>query len=88
MVYYKQVETIINIAGFAKIIINMIVRDDGLSKSIVSNQSLLFTSKFWSLLYYFFSIKYKLFITFYPQTNGQTERQNSTIKAYLRVFVN
>ena len=30
----------------------------------------------------------KLFTAFYPLTDGQTKRQNSMMKAYLRVFVN
>ncbi len=49
---------------------------------------MLFTSKFWSLLCYFLGIKKKLSTAFHPQTNGQTERQNSTMEAYLRAFVN
>ena len=49
---------------------------------------MLFNSKFWLLLYYFLGIKNKLFRAFYPQTDGQTERQNNTIKTYLRVFIN
>ena len=32
-------------------------------------------------------IKQRLFTAVYRQTNGQTERQNSTIEAYLRAFV-
>ena len=30
----------------------------------------------------------KLFTAFYSQTNGQIERQNSTIKVYPREFIN
>ena len=66
----------------------MVVRHHGLSDSIVTNQVLFFTSKFWSLLCYFLDIKRKLFNTFHPQTDGQIERQNSTMKAYLQAFVN
>ena len=54
----------------------------------MSDRGLLFTSKFWSLLCYFLDIKKRLSTAFYPQTDDQTERQNSTIKAYLRAFVN
>lgn len=48
----------------------------------MSNKSLLFTSKFWSLLYYFFEIKYQLYIAFYTQTNDQTKYKNSLIEGY------
>ena len=40
------------------------------------------------MLCYFLEIKKRLSTAFYPQTDGQTKRQNSTIQVYLRVFVN
>ncbi len=40
------------------------------------------------MLYYFLGIKRKLSTVFHPQTDGQIERQNSTMEAYLRAFVN
>ena len=66
----------------------VIVWHHGLSNSIVTNRGSLFTSKFWSLLCYFFDIKRSLSIAFDPQTDAQTKRQNSTIEAYLQAFVN
>ena len=88
MVYYRPVKVTIDASGFAEIIINIVIRHHGLSDSIVTNQGLLFTLKFWSLLCYFLGIKLRLSIAFHPQTNDQTARQNSTMEAYLRVFVN
>ena len=88
MVYYEPVKITINTLGFAEVIIDVVVCHHGLPDSIVTDRGFLFTSKFWSLLCYFLSIKRRLSIAFYPQTDGQTERQNSTMEAYLQAFVN
>ena len=88
MVHYKPVRVTIDASGLAEVIINVVVQHHGLPDSIVTDEGLLFTSKFWSSLYYFVNIKWRLSTAFHPQTDGQTERQNSTMKAYLRAFVN
>ncbi len=88
MVHYKLVKVTIDAPGLREVIINVVVRHHGVLKSIVTDWGLLFTSKFWSLLCYFLRIKKRLSTTFHPQTNDQTERQNSTIEVYLRAFVN
>ena len=88
MVYYELVKVTINAPGLAEVIINVVVRHHGLPNSIVTDRGLLFTSKFWSLLCYFLGIKQRLSTAFHPQTDSQTERQSSTIEAYLWVFVN
>ena len=88
MVHYKPMKITIDASGFAEVIINMVVRHHGLPDLIVTNKRLLFISKSWSLLSSFLGIKWRLFIAFHPQTNGQTERQNSTMEAYLWAFVN
>ena len=66
----------------------MVICYHGVLKLIVINQSLLFIWKFWFLLCYFLRIKKKPFTAFHPQTDSQIKRQNSTMKAYLRTFVN
>ena len=88
MVHYEPVKITIDAPGLAKVIIDIVVRHHGLPDSIIIDWGSLFTSKFWSSLCYFLEIKRRLFTAFHPQTNGQTERQNSTIEAYLRAFVN
>ena len=88
MVHYKSVKVTIDASGLAEVIIEMVVWHYGLPDSIFTNQGSLFTSKFWSSLCYFLGIKQRLLIAFHPQTDGQTEKQNSIIEAYLRAFVN
>lgn len=88
IVYYKPIRTRIDITSLAGIIINMVIRYHGLSESIISDRNLLFILKFQSLLCYLLGIKWKLSTTYHLQTNHQTERQNSTIEAYLCIFVN
>ena len=88
MVYYKPVKVTIDTPGLAEVIIDIVVKHHGLPDSIVTDRGSFFTSKFWSLLCYFLGIKRRLSTAFYSQTDGQTERQNSTMEAYLRAFIN
>ncbi len=88
MVYYEPVKLVINLAGVVEVIINVVVYYYRVSESIVIDQDLLFTLKFWSLLYYFLRMKRKLSTTFYLLTDSHTKRQNSMIEVYLRAFLN
>ena len=88
MMYYKSVKGTINALGLTEGIIDIVMRHHRLPDSIISDRGAIFTSKFWSLLYYFLGIKRQLSTAFRPQTDGQTERQNSTMEAYLCAFVN
>ena len=88
MVHYKLLKVTIDVLGLAEVVIDMVVRHHGLPDSIVTNRGSLFTSKFWSSLYYFLGIKQKLSTAFHLQTDGQTKKQNSTMETYLWAFVN
>ena len=81
MVHYEPVNVIIDALGLAEVIIDMVVWHHGLPDSIVTDKGSIFTSKFWSSLYYFFGVKQRLSTAFHPQTDGQNKRQNSTMKA-------
>ena len=83
MVYYEPVKVTIDALGLVEVIIDVVVRHHGLPDSIISDQGAIFTSKFWSSLCYFLGVKRRLLTAFHPQTDGQTERQNSTMEAYL-----
>ncbi len=88
MFYYVPIKVTIDALDLAVVIIRVFVRYHAVPESIVMDQGLLFTSKFWSSPCYFLEIKKKLSTAVYPQTDGQTERQNSTMEVYLRTFVN
>ena len=88
MVHYEPVKININAPSLAEVMIDVVVCLHSLLDSIVTNKSSLFTLKFWSLLCYFLGIKRWLSTAFYLQTDGQTERQNSIMSAYLQAFVN
>ena len=73
IVHYELVQVTIDASGLAKVIIDVVVRHHGLPDSIISESRAIFTSKFWSSLYYFLGIKRRLSTAFHPQTNVQTE---------------
>lgn len=77
-----------NAVGLVFVIIDIVIKHHSFGKSIIRDWGSLFTSNFWSSPCNLLFIKWKLFTIFYPQTDGQKERQSSIIKIYLSVFVN
>ena len=57
-------------------------------KEVISDRSSFFVSDYWSALCYHIRIKRKLNIAFHSQIDEQTERQNQTLKHYLRCYCN
>ena len=55
--------------------------------TIISDRGTQFVSYFWQALCEILGIKTQLFTAFHPQTDGQTERINSTIEMYLQIYV-
>jgi len=58
-----------------------------LSADIMSNRDSRFMSEVWKEFLRLPGIRSCMSMAFHPQTNGQTERLNQTIEAYLRAFV-
>jgi hypothetical protein len=58
-----------------------------LPDAIVSDRGSQFTSGLWKRLCEILGINRRLSTAFHPQTDGSTERMNSTIEVYLRAYV-
>jgi hypothetical protein len=60
----------------------------GIPTDLVSDRDSRFTSKFWKAFLTAIGVKLWMSTAFHPETDGQTERVNQTIEAFLRGFVN
>ena len=88
MVHYVPCSKTVSAEDLAEIFMREVVRLHGIPTSIVSDRGSVFTSKFWATLCYALKVTRNLSTAFHPQTDGQTERQNSTMEQYLRAYVN
>ena len=85
MVPYKESSTA---EDLSQVFLRTIIANHGTPEEIISDRDKLFTSKFWTTLMALLGTKRKLSTAFHPQTDGQTERVNQTMEAYLRCYVN
>jgi len=74
-------------ADLAIIFAREIWKHHGLPTDIVSDRDSRFTSEVWKEFLRLLEIRPRMSTGFHPQTDGQTERLNQTIEAYLRAFV-
>lgn len=86
--HFKPLKHPFSAAQLAKIFFKVIVKLYGIPISITSDRDRIFTSDFWSELFKLQGTKLQLSSTYYPQTDGQTERVNQYLKVYLRCFCN
>jgi hypothetical protein len=85
MVPYRESSTA---EDLSQVFLRIIIANHGVPDEIISDRDKLFTSKFWTTLTALMGMKRKLSTAFHPQTDGQTERVNQTMEAYLRCYVN
>ncbi|THH01490.1 hypothetical protein EW145_g6904 [Phellinidium pouzarii] len=76
----------IDALGTALLYHQNVYRRFGLPKRIISNRGPQFASHVFQTLCSCLGIKSKLSTAYHPQTDGQTERANQEIEAYLRIY--
>ena len=70
------------------LVLDRLVRYHGIPTTFITDRDKLFTSNYWKTLVSAMGIRHKLSTAFHPQTDGQTERSNQSLEAYLRHYVN
>ena len=88
MVHLIPLPTKVTAEELAQVFTREIWRLHGLPDSILLDRYSKFISRFWKSLLEQLEIKRKLSTAFHPQTDGQTERVNQVIEAYLQIFSN
>ncbi|KAJ3706667.1 hypothetical protein LUZ61_010372 [Rhynchospora tenuis] len=74
-------------ATVAQVFLDNIYKLHGLPVSIVSNRDPVFTSQFWKELMRKLGMQLNMSTSYHPQTDGQVERVNQCVEAYLRSMV-
>jgi len=87
-VYFIPCNETIDSEGTARLYKDNVFRHEGLPNVIISDRGPQFASKFTTHLCKSLGIKQNISSAYHPQTDGQTERTNQEIEAYLRIFVN
>ena len=78
----------LNAEGAVILLRKHVVRPHGILKTWVSDWDARFINKFWKHLCRRLGIKHVSTTAYYSQGDGQTERLNQSLEAYLRVYVN
>lgn len=70
------------------IVLDRLIRYQGIPKGLTSDRDKLFTSNYWKTLIPLLGTKLRMSTAYHPQTDGQTERTNQSLEQYLRHYVN
>jgi hypothetical protein len=76
-----------NAVVVAKAFLNNIYKLHSMPIAIISDRDKVFTSKFWQELFRLTNVTLQMSSSYYPQTDGQSERVNKCLVTYFRCFV-
>ncbi len=88
MIHALPTTTDVKAPQLAQLFIDSIFRQHGLPQAIVSDRDPKFTSNFWRAVMKRIHCQQAMSTARHPQTDGQTERANRTLKEMLRFYVN
>jgi hypothetical protein len=86
MRHFVPFHTTIDARGLAEIFLKEVVRLHVLLKTIISDRGPQFAAVIWKRICEWLGINRRLSTAFHPQTDGQTERINSSMEQYLRIY--
>ena len=76
----------IDALGTAQLFADHVYKRFGLPQVIISDRGTQFASKLFQDVCQILGIKHKMSTAYHPQTDGETERENQNLEAYLRIF--
>ena len=85
--HFLPVKATYSVAKLAKLYVKYIVCLHGMPVYIVSDRGSVFTSRFWQKLQEAMGTRLNFSTTFYPQTNGQSEKTIQTLEDMLRMCI-
>jgi len=71
----------------AQVFMNHVYKLHGLPKIIISDRDRVFTSAIWQQLFKLTDTKLMMSSSYHPQTDGETERLNQCVEAFLRCTI-
>ena len=74
-------------AKVAELFVEIVIKNHGFPKSIISDRDPFFVSTFWRCLFELSGTKLSMSSSYHPQTDGKTEVVNRGLEQYLRAFV-
>jgi hypothetical protein len=86
-VHFAPTKKKVTAVGLARVFRQVVYRQHGMPKVIVSDRDDRFMSKFWKALFASVGTELKFSTAFHPQTDGQSERANRTLEQFLRNYV-
>jgi hypothetical protein len=87
LVHFVACKEEVSAKEFAELYVDHVFRLHGLSPEFITDRDSRFTSAFWQEVTVLLGTRTVMLSSCHPQTDGQTERVDQTLKTYLRHFV-